>query len=314
MAMRTRPGRGHADRDGRQRAWDQGEEERGPDADGGHQHRGEQRANHRAQVVAGPLHPKGPPVGVGWRQAGQHGVPGRGAGAPGDPGGGPQHPGLPDGRGQADGRGEHRGQQVPAAGQPDPAGGLVGQRATEQLGHAQQGVRQPLDQSQGGGRPTQHAGQEAGQDRGGDLVAGVAEEAGGADTRHLGRDPWGPPLGRSRGGPSDLPTHAAGPAPGRGAGSGRCRFTAPPRRSRSRPVGWWGPARRSWEWRRDRLDDGGRVRPDQQDRAGGVVDHEPGRRPQAGRAESGAVPVARRHQQVGVLGGLDHQPLDPTAA
>jgi hypothetical protein len=45
-----------------------------------------------------------------------------------------------------------------------------------------------------------------------------------------------------------------------------------------------------------------------------MVDHEPGDRSQARRAEPGAVAVAGRHQQVGVLAGLDDQPLDPALA
>ena len=45
-----------------------------------------------------------------------------------------------------------------------------------------------------------------------------------------------------------------------------------------------------------------------------MVDHEPGRRPEAGRPEPAAVAVACHHQQVGALGGFNDQSLDPAAA
>jgi hypothetical protein len=45
-----------------------------------------------------------------------------------------------------------------------------------------------------------------------------------------------------------------------------------------------------------------------------MVDHEAGRRPEAGRPEPAVVVVACHHQQVDTLGGFDDQSLDPAAA
>jgi hypothetical protein len=42
-----------------------------------------------------------------------------------------------------------------------------------------------------------------------------------------------------------------------------------------------------------------------------MVNHEPGGRAQAVRPQPRTVAVATHHQQVGALGRLDHQPLDP---
>ena len=45
-----------------------------------------------------------------------------------------------------------------------------------------------------------------------------------------------------------------------------------------------------------------------------MVDHEPGRRSQAGRPKPGAVAVTRHHQQVSALGGRNDQPVGQAAA
>src|SRR4051812_31239150 len=68
-------------------------------------------------------------------------------------------------------------------------------------------------------------------------------------------------------------------------------------------------------WRRwDRLDTRRRLRPDQQDRAGRVVDDETGLRREAVRPETRAVTVAGADQQIGAARGAHHLVLDPAAA
>jgi hypothetical protein len=109
--------------------------------------------------------------------------------------------------------------------------------------------------------------------------------------------------------------HPAWPTRSRGAGPRRGQRTNGDESRLCRgpggggwPRAWWGWV--WWRWR-DRLDPGCFVRPDQQDRAGGVVNDEAGHRAQACWAEAGTVAVAGCHQQVGGPGGLDDDTLDP---
>ena len=66
--------------------------------------------------------------------------------------------------------------------------------------------------------------------------------------------------------------------------------------------------------RRDRADAGCGARPDDQDRAGGVVDDEPGGLAQALGPQPGPVAVARHDEQGGVRRGGHHFPFGETAA
>ena len=63
--------------------------------------------------------------------------------------------------------------------------------------------------------------------------------------------------------------------------------------------------------RRDGAEIGDGVGPDQQDRAGNVIDHKPGVVTEAARSEPRPVPVAGTDQQLGMLTAGHHLALNP---
>jgi hypothetical protein len=149
----------------------------------------EQGAGDGAQVVAGSLEPIGPPVHGGRHDVGQQGVAGRDPQPAGGPGAGPQHPDLPDGGGGADEAGEDGGGGVAAHREGAAAAGVVSQGAPSQPGDASQAVGDAFDEAEGGGGGAEGGGEQVGQQRGGDLVADIGQEAGRADPGHSWAEP-----------------------------------------------------------------------------------------------------------------------------
>ncbi len=157
--------------------------------DGRHQREREQRAADRAEVVHGALEAVGAPVGRRRHGVGQERVSRRNPQTARHPGAGAKHPDLPCGARHPDEAREHRGDGVAADGGRPALRRVVGQRTPRELRDAGQAVGDALDQSQRRRRCPQGARQEAGKQRGGDLVPEVGEQARRPDAAHRGREP-----------------------------------------------------------------------------------------------------------------------------
>ena len=105
------------------------------------------------------------------------------------PGPGAQQPDLPHRCRCTGARRQDGGGGVAADSHASPAMRIVGQSATREAGDPGEPVAHPLDEPErGGGRP-QGRGEQARQQRSGDLVADVGEEARGADPCDAGSQP-----------------------------------------------------------------------------------------------------------------------------
>ena len=152
-----------------------------------------ERADDGAEVVHGAFEPVGAAVGGGGDDVGEQRVAGGDAQASGGPGAGAQHGDLPDAGGGADAGGEDGGGGVAADGDAAAPVGFVGERAAAEAGGAGEGVGDAFDDAEAeAGAPRVEVSRRR-QQRGGDLVADVGEEAGGADPGDAGGQP---PVGR----------------------------------------------------------------------------------------------------------------------
>ena len=160
-----------------------------PDAERADQADGQERPDNRAQVVHRPLEPVGPTVKAGRHYVGQQRIAGRDPQPPGRPGTGPKHSHLPRCGRRTDARRQHGRGRVPPDRHRAPSLGIVGQGATTEPGHPRERIRHALNDTQRRRRRTKGRGQEAGQQRRGDLVTGVSQKAGRPDARHARAEP-----------------------------------------------------------------------------------------------------------------------------
>ncbi len=180
------------------------EQHRPTGADEDDQEEGQQRAGDGAQVVHRALEAVGAPVGrrLGHVReqsiARRHPQPSRG------PGCDPKQGRLPDRACEADQGSQHGRPDVAAGGHAPASLRVVGQSSAEEAGTAGGPVCETFDEAERSGRSAQGCRQEAGQDRRGDFVAGVCQEAGQADPKNAGRKPGALGLSSVRVHPSDF--------------------------------------------------------------------------------------------------------------
>jgi len=99
-----------------------------------------------------------------------------------------------------------------------PADGIVGQRTTTKSRHSGEAAGDSLDQAQRARRCPQGGAQQTGEQRGGDLVSEVGQEAGGTDASHSRCEPPLAFLGRVRRRLDHLPEYADAASPSAAAG------------------------------------------------------------------------------------------------
>ena len=103
---------------------------------------------------------------------------------------------MPHGGGHADRAGGQRRAEVAAGRDAAAAGGVVGHWAAGQLAQPDQGVGDPVDRAERGRAGVQGRGQEGGQQAGGHLMPGIAEQR---RQPYLGDTASQPPLTRAAG-------------------------------------------------------------------------------------------------------------------
>jgi hypothetical protein len=128
-------------------------------------------------------------VGLARDERREQGVLRRPACAAGDPPGGAERAGLPYRTGKPDRACREPGYDVTAGRERAAAPLIVRRGPSGELGDARKPVADPLDQPERPGRAAERMGDEARENRGRDLVPGVAKEAGNADTRDAAAEP-----------------------------------------------------------------------------------------------------------------------------
>ncbi len=116
----------------------------------------EERSEHRAGIVHGPLEAVCPAEGGGVHRVGEERVPGRPAESPRRPCSGPQEPDLPDRGGEADPGREDGRRGVAAERYGAAAAWVISERTPSELREAAQPVGDALDQPERGGRGAEH--------------------------------------------------------------------------------------------------------------------------------------------------------------
>ncbi len=177
------------DRRDSQEARNDREQDRGPYSDDGNQSQRKQRPADRAEVVHRALEPVCTAV-ASWRnRLGQQRVPRRNSQTSRGPSPCSQHADLP--RSCRDANESRKNCRRGVAGdsrRPSPAR-IVGQRTPTQSSGPRKPIRDALDQPEGGSRSTERRGQEARQQRRGNLVTEICKQARCADPAHTGGEP-----------------------------------------------------------------------------------------------------------------------------
>ena len=180
------------DRERGEQAGDDREQDRGAHADQPDERDREQRAADRAEVVHRALEPVGAAVDGGGDDVGEQRVAGRDA----QPAGGPRA-GAQDRRParrwwrRRSGRRGPRWWRSRRPRSSAGARGIVGRGATGEVRGAREAVGDPLDHPERRGGRVQRARQQAGQQRGRDLVPEIGEQAGDADPANARCQPAG---------------------------------------------------------------------------------------------------------------------------
>jgi hypothetical protein len=172
---------GNEDRERREQARDDREQDRLAHADGRDQPEREQRPRDRARIVHRPLEPVRAPVDLGLDDVRQQRVPRRGPQPAREPRPRAQDADLPHRGGGADQRAQDRGRRVAAHRSRPAAARVVRERAAGQLRGARDPVGDALDRAERRRRRAERRRQQRGQERGRHLVADVREEARDAD-------------------------------------------------------------------------------------------------------------------------------------
>lgn len=174
---------------GRREARDDGQQDRFTDADEGYEPEGQDRSDDSPEVVHGTLEAIGAPECRHIQSLREKGVPRRLSDALRRPRASPQDDHLPGGRRESDRRREDGRRGIAADGDGPAPTRVVGECATGDLGQPGDGISDALDEPERRRGRSEHGAQEAGQQRGRDLMADVRQRAGKSDAP----DPKGQP-------------------------------------------------------------------------------------------------------------------------
>ncbi len=184
-----RRARREGDRDDGEKARNSGQIECRSDADPGDQPRCEQWTGDRAEIVARSLEAEGTAVCRSRRGRRQDAVARRRPDAARDPCERAKHSDLPHRDRDSNEPGGDGGAQVAAAREPASPVRLIGEGPRPKLGKPHEAVTDALDETKGSRRGVQRCGDERRQQRGGDLMPRVGEEARRAHPHHPAGQP-----------------------------------------------------------------------------------------------------------------------------